>query len=262
MIEGGEDFRVQCLSCLDVQRLPLRFDTTGGKESREILCAPLHIETTEGEDSREILYAPLHVETTTEGRRLTATGCSYASAFDSGKAGGTMVCDRDVTMILNSSVLNAACGTPASIRHGVKGTLSPGCIQSIVPHRHGDRKTSTSVSSQRSYSSRYDLLLVQLPLTDPSTRLVRFCRLLSPCFDGMRPFLTSFNPVLRPLQPHLHEILLLCVPASSTWEGTLRRYGGGDITVICYGFMVDDDLPGMNFGVTISIDAPIHDASR
>ena len=67
MIEGGEDFRVQCLSCLDVQRLPLRFDTTEGKESREILCAPLHIETTEGKDSREILCAPLHVETTTEG---------------------------------------------------------------------------------------------------------------------------------------------------------------------------------------------------
>ena len=158
---------------------------------------------------------------------LTATGCSYASAFDSGKAGGTMVCDRDVTMILNSSVLNAACGTPASVRHGVKGTLSPGCVQSIVPHRHGDRKTSTSVSSQRSYSSRYDLLLVQLPLTDPSTRLVRFCRLLSPCFDGMRPFLTSFNPVLRPLDPHLHEILLLCVPASPTWGGGVSKAWGG-----------------------------------
>ena len=57
MIEGGEDFRVQCLSCLDVQRLPLHFDTTEGKESREILCAPLHIETTEGKDSREILCA-------------------------------------------------------------------------------------------------------------------------------------------------------------------------------------------------------------
>ena len=146
-----------------------------------------------------------------------------------------MVCDRDVTMILNSSVLNAACGTPVSIGHGVKGTLSPGCIQSIVPHRHGDRKTSTSVSSQRSSSSRYDLLLVQLPLTGPSTRLVRCCRLVSPCFEGVRPFLTSFSPVLRPLDPHLHEILLLCVPTSSTWEGTLQRDGGGDITAIGYG---------------------------
>ena len=43
MIEGGEDFRVQCSSCLGVQRLPLRFDTMEGKESREILC-PLRIE--------------------------------------------------------------------------------------------------------------------------------------------------------------------------------------------------------------------------
>jgi hypothetical protein len=54
MIEGGEDFRVQCLSCLDVQRLPLRFDTTEGKESREILC-PLRIE--EG-GPLEVLYPP------------------------------------------------------------------------------------------------------------------------------------------------------------------------------------------------------------
>ena len=183
---------------------------------------------------------------------LTATGCSYASAFDSSKAGGTTVCDRDVTVILNTT----------SFEHGVKDALGPGCIQSIVPHRHGDRKTSTSVSSQRSYSSRYDLLLVQLPLTDPSTRLVRCCRLVSPCFDGVRPLLTSFNPVLRPLDPHLHEILLLCVPVSPTWGGTLRRHGGGDILVIGYGFMVGDGLPGLNYDVTISIDAPMHGASR
>ena len=67
MIEGGEGFRVQCL---DVQRLPLRFDTSEGKGSCKILCDPLHIETTEGKESREILYAPLQVETTTEGRPL------------------------------------------------------------------------------------------------------------------------------------------------------------------------------------------------
>ena len=41
-----------------------------------------------------------------------------------------------------------------------------------------------------------------------------------------------------------------------------KGMGGGDITVIGYGFMVEDDLPGMSLGVTISIDAPMHGASR
>ena len=84
----------------------------------------------------------------------TAANCSYVSAYDSNNAVGAVIRERDVTMILNSSVLNAACGTPASIGHGAKGTLSPGSIQSVVSRRHGNRTTSTSVSSPGSYSSR------------------------------------------------------------------------------------------------------------
>ena len=176
---------------------------------------------------------------------LTATGCSYASAFDSGKAGGTMVCDRDVTMILNSSVLNAACGTPASIGHGVKGTLSPGSIQSVVSHRHGNRTTSTSVSSPGSYSSRYMTCSwsYNIPLTVSSTRLVRWCRLLSSCIDGLYPPLASLS----------------CVPASPAWEGTSRLRGGCDVTVDGYGFLTGGELPEMYYDTTDCLDSSMHE---
>ena len=176
---------------------------------------------------------------------LTATSCSYASAYDPGH-------EDDVMAILTSSVLNAAWGTTTSIGHGVKGALSPESIQSIISHHHGNRTTSTSVSSPSSYSSRHMTCSwsYNIPLADPSKRLVRWCRLLSSCIDGLYPPLASFAPVLRLLEHHPYEIYLLCVPASPTWGGTLRLRGGCDVTINDYGFLDDDDPPEVSYGAT------------
>ena len=72
--------------------------------------------------------------------------------------------DRDVTVILSSEVLNAALGTTTSIVHGVKGTLSPGSIQTVTSRRHRHCATLTDVFSpdlphwSRSYRYVFHLL--------------------------------------------------------------------------------------------------------
>ena len=63
---------------------------------------------------------------------LTATSCSYASAYDPGQANGSKVCEDDVMAILKSHVLNAEWDAATTIGYDVKGTLGPGSIQFIV----------------------------------------------------------------------------------------------------------------------------------
>ena len=164
---------------------------------------------------------------------LTATSCSYVSAYDSNNAVGAVIHDRDVTVILSSKVLNAALGTTTSIVHGVKGTLSPGSIQTIISHRHRNRTTLTNVPSpdlpywSRSYhcvfsfltptnSSRWSILLYE-----PYGAVD--CFILA-C-DSLSLTLSSSAPVPCPLEPHPHEICLLCVPASPTWGERFDRVG-------------------------------------
>ena len=141
--------------------------------------------------------------------------------------------DRDVTVILCSKVLNAALGTTTSIIHGVTGTLSPGSIQTVISHRHGNRASLTDVFSPGLpyWSRSYHYVSSLLTPTHSSRWSILLCEpcgavdCFVPACDSLSLTLSSSAPVPCPLEPHPHEICLLCVPASPTWGERFDRVG-------------------------------------
>ena len=255
-IEGEGDFRMRRSSCLDIH------------------CLPLHVETTEGGGSREILHAPLQVEIEEVGGHVVLLHgfrihevLRLLHAELIGEEGALEVSSIP-TSGGEEKVYYPAIRSPSSSNGGERGNYSPAALlhADASVHSPADDGSGLSTLTAARPSRVYELPVLlnragRPPANDENDPYGAVDCIIPVC-DSLSLTLVSSAPVPCPIDPHPSEILLLCVPTSPPWGGTLQRHGGGDITVIGYGFMVDDDLPGMNFGVTISIDAPMHGASR
>ena len=251
-IEGEGDFRMRRSSCLDIH------------------CLPLHVETTEGGGSREILHAPLQVEIEEVGGHVVLPHgfrihevIRLLHAELIGEEGALEV-PSIPTSGGEEKVYYPAVRSPSSSSGGERGNYSPAALlhADASVHSPADDGSGLSTVTAARPSRVYELPVLlnragRPPANDENDPYGAVDCIIPVC-DSLSLTLVSSAPVPCPVDPRPSEILLLCVPTSPPWGGTLQRRGGGDVTVIGCGFMDEDGLPEKDFGVTISIDAPMH----